>query len=158
MRRTLASLTGADAAGLAFTQTANGKPFLLAGPNFNLSHSGPVALFAVAAFPVGIDVEALRPLEDGLARIVFADSEQAFLRSLPRQAQAAAFFRGWTRKEAVIKSQGGSIADLQRVIVLPAPAGPWQVIDLPPIPGYAAAIAASGHDWEPVWEAAKPTN
>ena len=127
----------------------NGKPFVRGGPHFNLAHSGAVAFFAVADFPVGIDVEATRPVEPGLANSVFTPTELAYLATLSREERQAAFFRGWTRKEAVIKAKGGSIADLQAIAVLPDPhlAG-WQVADLAVLPGYAAAIAAPCRGWE----------
>ncbi len=148
VRRTLAGLRGGSASALPLGAGPAGKPFLPGGPEFNLSHSGPVALFAVAAFPLGVDVEAVRPLEHGVSRLVFTAAEQAYLAGLPEGARTAAFFRGWTRKEAMIKAQGGSLADLARTTVLPEPALPgWQVMDLPAPPGHAAALAAPGTGW-----------
>ncbi len=148
MRRTLAVLCGGSPATVPLAIGPNGKPFLAGGPDFNLSHSGPVAIFAVADFPVGVDVEAVRPVEGGLARIVFAPTELAYLGGLSASDQTAAFFCGWTRKEAIIKAQGGSIADLQHIVVLPQPVRPgWQVTDLTIVPGYAAAIAAPRLGW-----------
>lgn len=143
MRRVLGAIRGEDPQRLHIQAGDNGKPFVTGGPEFNLSHSGPVALFAVAPFPVGIDVEAVRAVEDGLARMVFTPAEQAVLAGMP----ATAFFDGWTRKEAVIKAAGGSIADLQATTVLPdAPAG-WLVQSLAAPPGYLAAVAAQRTGW-----------
>ena len=143
LRRTLATLRGCDPAALPLETGVNGKPFLPHGPEFNLSHSGPVALFAVADFPVGVDVEAMRSVDDGLAGLVFTDAEQAYYRGLPAEQREAAFFRGWTRKEALIKAVGGSIAALQSITVLPdhCGAGDCRVQDLIAPPGYTAAVA-----------------
>ncbi len=148
MRRVLAGLRGVPPSALPLVAGPNGKPYLPGGPEFNLSHSGAVALFAVAQFPVGIDIEAVRPLEHGLARLVFTAAEQASLARLAGPQLDAEIIRGWTRKEAVIKAQGGSIADLQAITVLPDPILPgWQVMDLPVLPGYSAAIAAARQGW-----------
>ena len=149
LRQTLAPLCGIGASELVLWTGPNGKPFLRGGPHFNLAHSGPVAFLAVAPFPVGIDVEALRPVEPGLANAVFTPVELAYLATLSHAEAEDAFFRGWTRKEAVIKAQGGSIADLQAIAVLPVTqlAG-WQVTDLAVLPGYAAAIAAPCRGWQ----------
>ncbi len=148
MRRLLAHRVGREAAGLRFVTGPTGKPSLPGGPAFSLSHSGAVALFALAAFPLGVDVEAVRPVEDGLVRLVFTPAEQLWLGSLPPDARQAAFFRGWTRKEAVVKARGGSLAELTATTVLPEPALPgWQVVDLPAPPGHAAALAAERTGW-----------
>ena len=148
MRHTLASLCGMGASELVIRTGPNGKPFLPGGPHFNLAHSGPIALFAVAAFPVGIDVEAVRTVEPDLAKSVFTSAELIYLDTLSAAERAAAFFRGWTRKEAVIKATGGSIADLQRIAVLPeSTLAGWQVSDLTAAPGYAAAVAAPSEGW-----------
>ena len=148
LRRTLGALCGVPAASLGLATGPNGKPYLPGGPEFNLSHSGPVALFVVAKFPVGIDVEAYRPLEHGLAPLVFTTAERAYLASLSKPERETAVVRGWTRKEAVIKAQGGSIADLQAITVLPDPILPgWQVVDLPFPPGHAASVAAARQGW-----------
>ena len=148
LRKTLASLCGVPAPDLTLWTGPNGKPFLRDGPHFNLAHSGPMALFAVADFPVGIDVEAVRPVEPGLANTVFTGTELAYLAGLAEAERQAAFFRGWTRKEAVIKAKGGSIADLQSIAVLPGVhlAG-WQVTDLAVPAGYAASVAAPCRGW-----------
>ena len=45
-----------------------GKPFLHGGPYFSLSHSGDVAMCAVAARPVGCDVERDVPLDEEMRR------------------------------------------------------------------------------------------
>ncbi len=154
MRRVLAALCGVPAAALVFTTGRNGKPALPGGPEFNLSHSGAVALFAVADFPLGIDIEAVRPLEHGLARLVFTAAEQAVLAGMSGTQRDTMIIRGWTRKEAVIKAQGGSIADLQAITVLPDPMLPgWQVTDLPVAPGYAATVAASCQGWRVIRQA-----
>lgn len=98
---------------LSFVQEADGKPVLAshhrAGLHFNLSHSGSFALVAVSTeTPIGVDVEAIRPVGDPLAiaRAHFHPREITALVQMPRSLQASAFFRLWTRKEAVVKALG----------------------------------------------------
>ena len=90
----------------------------------------------------------MRALEPGIAGSVFTPAELDYLATVSGDDAMAAFFRGWTRKEAVIKATGGSIADLQSVAVLPeARLAGWQVTDLAVAPGYAAAVAAPCQGW-----------
>ncbi len=94
----------------------HGKPRLgpgLPSLEFNLSHSGEMGMVAVARDrSVGVDVEQLRDMPDALsiAETHFSGAERAVLRSLPRAEQRGAFFRCWTRKEAVIKATGEGLA------------------------------------------------
>jgi 4'-phosphopantetheinyl transferase len=102
---------------LAFTIEPHGKP-ALADPahawlQFNLSHSGDLALIAVARDrPVGVDVEQMIP-PDNFPRLVeqfFSANENAAFRALPESKRAAAFFAGWTRKEAYVKALGTGVS------------------------------------------------
>lgn len=55
----------------------------------------------------------------------------------------------WARKEALVKASGQGVREsLTRLACEPAADDPWSVVDLD-IPGYAAAVAAAGHDWTP---------
>lgn len=149
-----------------------GKPMLAEGMEehrleFNLAHSGGLALFALARHRrVGVDVELIRPnvAHNRLAARFFAPLEQAQLRALPAEAQLAAFFACWTRKEAFVKARGEGLAlGLARFAVSVAPglpatllhtefdpdeAGRWSLLELTPAPGYAAALAVEGHGWQ----------
>jgi 4'-phosphopantetheinyl transferase len=103
---------------------------------------------------VGVDVEALRdPVPDiGAFRAVFSLREMASIEACAGREQAAAFYRVWTRKEALLKATGEGLGgmtadldlssgrDLRRHGIL------WQVRDLNLLPGYAAAVAVEGQD------------
>jgi len=126
LRRVLGAAVGASPASLAFVYGAHGKPALRDAPDlhFNLTHANDVGMIAIAATPVGIDIEALHRDVDvlRLARRCFRPDEQrAWLGCLvdeveadggddgPPQLGAAAralFFRIWTRKEAYMKATG----------------------------------------------------
>ncbi|MFD7998265.1 4'-phosphopantetheinyl transferase family protein [Streptomyces mirabilis] len=126
--------------------------------DFNLSRSGPYWLLAVTAGrQVGVDLEDGRGLDtEGASRLVMSRSELAHVASLPDEtARLHAFFRCWTRKEAVVKASGvGIITNLREVDVQPAAHGPvvvthseptgpdaWLVEDLPMVDGLFAALA-----------------
>ena len=170
LRSVLGRYTGLEAARVRFRYDGNGKPGLDlpgggGGPAFNLSHSGKIALIALArARHVGVDVERVRedfPWHD-VAPNVFSPPEREFLRrcSAPEPC-ACPFFRQWTLKEAYLKAVGvGVSGPLTAVTLLPggeghdgpwrlhAPApGPgrrWELRPLPVGAGYAAAVAVEG--------------
>jgi 4'-phosphopantetheinyl transferase len=133
---------------------------------FNLSHSGDVALLAVGADrPVGVDVEEIRAdrVSEDVARRFFSRVEVDDLLRLSAADQAEAFFRCWTRKEAYVKARGEGLSRrLDRFAVSlgrgeapelrPCGEGEedailWSLKSLAPRPGYEGAVAAEGKDW-----------
>ena len=111
LRKRLATVTGDDPAALHFDYGPQGKPHLPDGPMFNLSHSGGLACLAIhPTQEVGADIEAFRPVEDGIAERFFSAAENRTLAALPLSEREAGFFRCWTRKEAVIKALGGGLS------------------------------------------------
>ena len=107
-----------------------------------------------------MDVEAVRALENA-ERIIerfFSAREQAEFLALPDADRRAAFFRGWSRKEAFLKATGtglstrldsfdvtlGPVASLLRVGDDPDEAGRWSLLDLDAGPDFAAALAVRG--------------
>ena len=115
LRLFLARCLGVAPAEVVYESGPHGKPRLgrgLAPLQFNLSHSGEIALVAAARdSSLGVDVEHVRDVADMLeiADQHFSVAERAELRSLPPDGQRAAFFRCWTRKEAVIKVHGDGL-------------------------------------------------
>ena len=133
LRSILANHTDAR---LDFAVSGNGKPFLPGAPHvkFNLSHSGEMALVAVALeVEVGVDVERIRPMPDyrDIAERFFPPPEAAKL------ADESDFFRRWTRLEAVVKACGTGIYG-----IAVEPAGEWTIAELAVMAGYSAAVAA----------------
>lgn len=145
---------------LRFRQNSWGKPELAEGDlRFNLSHSGPWAVVALAwGIEVGVDVETVShqpPLE--VAGIAYSAAERAALSGLSGEGLTAAFYAVWTRKEALSKGIGRGFsfdftgftvsADpaerTSRPVLPPDLAGTdWHLHDLPPLEGAAAAVAA----------------
>lgn len=116
LRRVLGVYAQRDPADLVIAVDPRGKPFidLPGAPQFNLSHSGALALIAVTrAAPVGVDLEFMRPLPrlaDVAARF-FASGEVAELMALPEAQRLDAFYACWTRKEAYVKAEGSGLAN-----------------------------------------------
>lgn len=149
---------------LGYVYNTAGKPGL--GPafaerlNFNLSHSGDLALIALAAnVNVGVDVEAIHTHAEyaDIAQLFFSRAEVEQLSRLPDAHYAAAFLRCWTRKEAYLKARGdGFTIPLELLAADSGAPPPWSLYELQPAPGYIAALAiadsaccVSQYQWEP---------
>lgn len=159
LREVLARWCGCAPEALHFEAGAAGKPSLACGPQFNLSHSGGLACLAVHPDrPLGVDIEAPRPVERAVAERFFSAAEQAELAALPTALWQAGFLSAWTRKEAVVKALGlGMGAPLDRFDVTltpeaPArvtrceigPPGPWSLTHLHLPGGMVGALAHRG--------------
>ncbi|MFF5991892.1 4'-phosphopantetheinyl transferase family protein [Prauserella flavalba] len=124
----------------------------------SISHSGErigVALTGGAA--VGLDVEtATRKADDALLGYALNDTERAALEGLSEQERADAFFRYWTRKEAVMKATGRGLRIPLTSLTMAPPGEParltgsadpalspahTRMADLDPGDGYRAAVA-----------------
>jgi 4'-phosphopantetheinyl transferase len=171
LRRILADYLDVMPGVLEFVTGEHGKPALtpIAGPQpaaveFNLSHSGDLALVAVTrANPVGVDVEqwdeGVECLE--LAERFFSPNERRALRALANAPNhvVAGFFAAWTRKEAYLKATGhGIVRGLHHFDVTLAPGEParlvadrldrdaterWTMTELAPAEGYSAALVVA---------------
>jgi 4'-phosphopantetheinyl transferase len=150
-------------ASLRIVSGAHGKPCLdpRAHPplSFNLSHSGPLALYAFArSTPLGVDVEcAGRPRDHAaIARRVLGEQPAVRLERLAPPEREREFLRAWTRHEAALKLRGtgfardGSAASGGRPALhddANPPAGDtgstaW-IAELAPAPGAAGALAVA---------------
>lgn len=87
---------------VAYDADENGKPYFkeIDGAYFSLSHSGEYAVCAVSGKPVGVDIQALRRLNEGIVKRCFTESERG------RLTDDASFTALWARKEAVSKAVG----------------------------------------------------
>lgn len=166
LRALLGSYTGSGPAEIRFRYTPRGKPELDPNPSglhFNLAHSAGLALCAIARdLPLGVDIERLdREVEfQQVAARFFSPAEAAAITALPPADRRAAFFRCWTRKEALLKATGEGLSfglnqftvtvrDDEPARVLHWPFGEsessdWNLIHLEPAPGYVGALAIQG--------------
>lgn len=162
LRLLLGHYLGLDPHDLAFAAGAHGKPHLASAPaiEFNLSHSGDLALIAVSHNrPVGVDVEssARRTLDvPTLARRVLCPREHEWLSRVEERSRAHAFLRLWACKEAVSKAAGGGFTiGFARIATDPDPlfaersqhlqcaGGHWRLHVLAPGDGYVGALAVA---------------
>ena len=124
LRRLLAERLCCPPDALVFRTGEHGKPTLVSHDwQFNLSHSGDWLVLALCQQgPLGVDVEMglrQRPVLP-LAQRFYAPDEYQWLCTLQSREQASAFYRLWSRKEAVLKAHGGGIAaGLDKVCFLP---------------------------------------
>ncbi|HXB08994.1 MAG TPA: 4'-phosphopantetheinyl transferase superfamily protein [Puia sp.] len=129
------------------------KPWLPAGPNFNISHSGNrvVCLLATQG-RVGIDIELLRPIDFEDFQTQFTPIEWAAIRSAADPN--AAFLQFWTAKESLIKADGRGLQipllDLDVSQYRPITLGDatWTFQPLSQLPGYAGHLSTEDPDPE----------
>ena len=157
MREVLARLLGTTPAELRFAYSSHGKPSLPVALHFNLSHSEGLAALGVSrTHELGVDVEHVRPLKEDIAERFFSRAEVATLRALPEHEQLDAFYRCWTRKEAVVKAIGEGLsrpldsfdvtlgAQSARLLRMDGERdGPsvWQMAHFAPATGFEGAVA-----------------
>jgi 4'-phosphopantetheinyl transferase len=176
LRKLLSEYIGKKAEELKFDVNAFGKPRLgtAAQVEFNLSHSGSVAVIALClAGRIGVDVEEMRPevVSSDVAERFFSRGEVSRLRRLPLAEQVEAFFRCWTRKEAYLKAIGCGISDedlltievslteseeprILRRVSRGDGADAWSIAEFRPREGFLGAVVAEAenmrviaHDW-----------
>ncbi len=160
-----------------------GKPYLAETVSdgtlqFNIGHSKDIALYAFTRCrAIGVDIEYLQALPDAdqIAARFFAAEEIATFNALPTSQRRQAFFNCWTRKEAYIKAIGkglsqplnqfevslapGEPARLLNVEGAPKESSRWSLNAWKPAPGYVAALAVKGHNWQPTfWQFPKSTS
>jgi 4'-phosphopantetheinyl transferase len=171
LRIILAGYVDANPSELVFHYSEKEKPSLISAQSgshveFNVSHSGAVALLAFArGRALGVDVEQLRENFDhaAIARRFFSEQEQRQLVALAPSERYHGFFRCWTRKEAYIKAQGAGLSlPLHQFDVSLKPgdgiallstrpdnaeAAKWSLQEVPAGDGYVAALCVRGQGW-----------
>lgn len=165
LRLLLGGYLGMDPRRLQFAANPYGKPSLKDTGlhlRFNMSHSEDLMLLAVCLHTeIGIDVEAVRPVPEwqDIAKSHFSDDEYRSV--MAESHHLDAFFRCWTRKEAVIKAMGmGLSMPLNSFTVSAAEqaallhcawdgtaASRWTLAHLEPAAGFLGALAIEGAEW-----------
>ena len=165
LRRLLGERLGIAAARVRLSTAIDGKPSLAApldrsGVTFNQSHCGDLSVYAFASrTDVGIDVEAIRVIEDAdhVASIAFSKREYETYERLPPSDKPIGFLNCWTRKEAFVKAVGSGLSHaldgfdvslmpnepprLLRLGSIDGSSG-WQLHSFFPVSGFIAALAA----------------
>jgi 4'-phosphopantetheinyl transferase len=169
LRRILAGYAGIDADALSFDAGEFGKPSLRSdhareGLEFNLSHSGDLALLAVSeSGPVGVDIQRWDERAEllDIASRFFSTAECESLRTLAGSPSLVidAFYAAWSRKEAYLKATGHGVSrGLQHFDVTLSPAEParlladrldplgvtrWVLASISVTEGYSAALCVA---------------
>lgn len=120
---------------LEFSYNNHGKPKVINSSRlqFNLSHSGDLALLAVGKnFPMGVDIEkySARPYE-GIAKSAFSDLEFNEFLKIPSALRPAVFFHIWSQKEAFIKACGLGLSYPTQEFNVPTSMPTKQLVDDP---------------------------
>lgn len=113
LRTVLHRRVGCKPEELTFEYGPQGKPTLPGGPAFNLSHTNSEILLGVTdAGRIGVDIEQCSdvPDLDDLAQMCFSDLEMNQYQTTASARRISCFYRGWTRKEALIKALGGGLS------------------------------------------------
>ena len=154
LRDLLGRYVGTRPGDIRFIHNAFGKPGL--GPGlggrlkFNLSHSGDLALIAIAAdADVGVDVERVREGSDypEIAWSFFSAAEIDDLNGVPSHLYAESFLGCWTQKEAYMKARGEGFEIPPASFSVSQLNGAWSLHTLRPAPGYVGAVAVEGTGW-----------
>ena len=177
LRSLLATYLNLHPSQIEFAYGDRGKPSLsTATPgnlSFNLSHSNGLALYVLTStFPLGIDIEYLRPLSDALqlAKRFFSYREYEAIARLSPPEQQRAFFKAWTAKEAYLKAKGSGLSGgLEKVEISLASgetlnllsidgddrlANNWTLYSIELHPDYLAALAIENNNWNLIyWDA-----
>ena len=98
-----------------------GKPYFFGLPEreFNLSHSGSLALCGLDVRPVGVDIQVIRIMRAGLPGRVCSETELAWLEG--QQELWPAFAVLWSLKESRAKCTGRGLREKLSGIRVPIP-------------------------------------
>jgi len=109
LKRELIALLGRDR-DIEIKRTASGKPYIEGGEIFfSVSHSKNFIALAIAKTPVGVDIEAVKPVNLRVAERFFAPGEREAVFSA--ESPNEEFLKIWTAKEAYVKLTGTGITD-----------------------------------------------
>jgi 4'-phosphopantetheinyl transferase len=92
-----------------FTTGDKGKPHPegINGTHFNVSHSGNWVVVATSPLAVGVDVERMRKVPEGVAYRFFSEPEKQLLDKADNEFEKAhIFYTLWTLKESFLKAIG----------------------------------------------------
>ncbi len=147
LRQILARYLDLPPGAIDFAYGVHGKPELAQESDrdltFNLSHAGRWGLLAVTSGQaIGADVENIDPALDyeKIASRIFTPAEAARLDGAPLVRRRRIFFRLWTRKEALLKGQGGGFSSPSTIHSEPG----WWVRSFAVDRRYLGALAVAG--------------
>ena len=133
-----------------------GKPYIPDCPlHFNLSHSGDIAMLAVAGCEVGCDVQTVKPISMKTAQRFFAESEYKMITDAEEgEERLRLFYRLWALKESYIKATGRGLSQALDGFAVSFDGGKpyvserYSLCELDIAPDYCAAVCAEASDAE----------
>lgn len=140
---------------LSFRQGNHGKPALSKGNGveFNLSHSGNMALIAVGlTHPVGVDIEHMEGnAVEAIDSMALSQTERRYLMQMSNVDRVSSAFQYWTRKEAYAKVSGKGLSEEFQALTCLGPVGIVNGTRIEDLflghADYAAAVAREGSGW-----------
>jgi 4'-phosphopantetheinyl transferase len=129
-----------------FHRRERGKPSVDGNVQFNVSHSGGVAVIAISKSLVGVDVERVVsnfPWE-AIANNFFPEEDREWIAALPDSSRATGFYRCWTRREAYVKALGSGVPTEAACGLSPLMfdgRSCWSIQSFTPFSGFIGAIA-----------------
>lgn len=109
IRHLISEISGSKLPDHPFSTGEKGKPAPegYRGIHFNISHSGRWVVVALSTDIVGVDVERMRKVPEGVAHRFFSEAENKMLQNATDDGQKAdIFFTLWTIKESFLKAIG----------------------------------------------------
>lgn len=91
---------------------------------------------------LGVDVERLRPISEGVAQRFFSRAEYNALKNFPPEWSTRGFYECWTGKEAFIKAHGAGLS---------IPLDSFEVAFGPGVQGAIVRIDTDGGDDPRAW-------
>lgn len=126
--------------------TGFGRPFLEDNMDFNISHAGRMVACVVSPHGrIGIDVEAIRPINIQDFKGQFTDTEWAAINNAPNPLHA--FYTHWTCKEAILKADGSGLntaltnLDVTNKSMVTLEKNQWYLHEIKAFPDYACHVA-----------------
>lgn len=87
----------------------NGKP-IIDNINFNITHTNGLVSVAISNKSVGVDAEIIKDKRVSLSSTFFTESEIDYINGSESETFYQKYLEIWTKKEAVIKANGYTIA------------------------------------------------
>ena len=125
---------------------------------WSLAHAGPCVAGVVCRQPVGVDLEPISERRPELVAAALSPAERELLKPFG----TAAFVRGWTAKEAVLKKLGVGLTELSRcrIVAVDAERGTLELehdgrghrAHETELGGVVAAVSFDGPDRPVRWE------
>ncbi len=87
----------------------NGKPYLCdKNAYISLSHSGELAVCVISEREVGVDIQEIKKVKQGISERFFSEKDIKYINNSPDKNRA--FFEVWVKNEARVKLTGKGIS------------------------------------------------